>query len=150
MNEMGEVTHEIETYFASLHSRRDEAKPVDPREVDGWEPRPSDCHNNVDYEVSRNPMLKAVRGWFVQPLEDDHCRYVSHAVVQDGKDRYDITPIDDKERPRFLEHIGTPEEFDRLKMTWTGQIYPFIFDAHLIGGAAQIPDPFLESADEYD
>lgn len=141
---MGEVTPEIESYFASLHLRRSEAKPVDQREVDGWEPLPSDCHNNVDYEVSRNPTLKAVQGWFVQPLEGGYCRYVSHAVVQDGDDLFDITPIDE-ERPRFLEHIGTREEFDRLKMTWTGQIYPFIFDAHLIGGSAEIPDPFLES-----
>ena len=50
------ITPEIERYFQSLQTRLAEARLVSFENVSlaDWQPKPSDCHNNVDYWTTRH------------------------------------------------------------------------------------------------
>jgi len=135
------ITPEIESYFASLHSRYDEAIPVpfEAASANDWMPTPALCHDNVNDWAERNPHLKVVRGWYAEMLFGGGCRYVSHSVIERDGVLFDITPTECS-RPPFIRHVGTQEEFDGLKMAWTGVIYPFI--DFLSNEPAVAPDEF--------
>jgi hypothetical protein len=143
------ITPEIDAYFGTLYSRFDDALKLDGRDAStpDWEPRTADCHNNVDYCVARDSSLRAVRGWFAQPLADGGCRFVAHSVLEDYGRLIDITPINEETRPKFLPHIGTQEEFDRLRVEWADSgPYPFI--TFLSNDSAGVDDPFMPPYNE--
>ncbi|HEX4020420.1 MAG TPA: hypothetical protein VHX63_04685 [Acidobacteriaceae bacterium] len=140
-----------EDYFASLHSRLHEAEHMQRRKVEseGWKPEPAKCHENVDFWVSLNPNIKAVRGWMVLPMGiDGQCMYDAHSVIEEDGVLYDITLREDAagEYIPFLRHIGTDEEFSKLIANHSQKIYPPI--TYEEGGEAQ-PIQTEEDTDDF-
>jgi hypothetical protein len=111
---------EVEGYFASLQSRLHQAEHMTRRKVgfEGWTPEPAKCHENVDFWVSHNPSLKPVRGWILsQGVVAGRCLYEAHSVIEEEGVLYDITLREDVacERVPFLRHVGTEEEFSKMR-----------------------------------
>jgi hypothetical protein len=126
------VTSEIQDYFASLQMRLGEAKyvPFKAVSVGDWQPKPSDCHNNVDYWIDSRNNCARVRGWLTWG-EDEHgsCHFIAHSVIEDNGVLYDITPIDpNTPPPNFLEDVGETKAFDAMQPTWSWTTYPIIVE----------------------
>ena len=126
------VTPAIESYFASLQSRLDEASRVPFKAVSiaEWLPLPSQCHKNVDYWIAGRLKSRRVRGWLTWGKDEaGSCLFIAHSIVDDNGILYDITPIDSNTPPLiFLKHIGSREAFDAMQPTWSSSVYPFIFE----------------------
>jgi hypothetical protein len=122
----------MNSYFRELIEREGDAAKVPFREVSygDWSPKKNNCHDNVDYWVTHHPGIKAVRGWlFWGPGSDGRYTIMAHSVVEEAGALVDITPIDEstpREGLQFLEHIGTDEGFDELKITFSQCFYPFM------------------------
>jgi hypothetical protein len=113
---MNNVSLNVDAYFAALHARRYMGEWMLHRKVsrDGWSPKASQCHENVNHWVSLNPALKAVRGWMiVSENESGRCRYEAHSVIEDVGRLYDITLRDQSacKGIRFTRHRGSSEKF---------------------------------------
>jgi hypothetical protein len=121
-----------DTYFRKLIERESEAVKVPFRAVmcDEGGRKKNDCHNNVDYWVTNHPGVSAVRGWlFSGPGEDGRYNIMAHSVVDEADALVDITPIDEstpREGLRFLQHDGSEEEFNAMKVPFSQIFYPFM------------------------
>jgi hypothetical protein len=126
------VTPEILSYFASVQSRIEEAKHIPFREVSvaDWQPKPAECHKNVDYWISGYEKRTRVRGWLTWGNDESgSCHLIAHSVVDDDGTLYDITPIDpNTPPPMFLRHIGEKGAFDVMQPQWSWTTYPIIFE----------------------
>jgi hypothetical protein len=117
-------------YFRRLYDRVSEAVKVPFRAVhlDGCEPAPNKCHENVDHWVKHRQDSKAVRGWiFWPPDENRRCRFMAHSVVEEEGELFDITPIDrntPSETLLFFRHSGTEAEFEPMKTACAEVVYP--------------------------
>lgn len=124
------MTHDLESYFSALHSRRDTARPMKHRAVSTpeWTPAPAKCHANVNRLVSSDPRLTAVRGWIIiSESESGACYYAAHSVIEEGGELIDITLADQAEcdRYRFVEHIGLEDEFWAVEQICRVVWYPY-------------------------
>jgi hypothetical protein len=127
------TTPELENYFDEVYSRREEAEVVSSLKVSlptGWEPKPTECHQNVDYWVAQpqNQHLKAVRGWYIAATSDSSgstLLLVAHSLVDDGGTLYDITPIDSPSL-KFLRHRGTTADFGAMQPAWSWTWWPIV------------------------
>jgi hypothetical protein len=121
-----------DSYFRELIGREADSRTVPFRVVShgAWSPKKNDCHNNVDYWVMNQPEARAVRGWlFWGPGADGRYNIMAHSVVDEAEGLLDITPIDEntpREGLRFLQHVGTAEEFGALKVSFSQVFYPFM------------------------
>lgn len=142
------ITSEIERYFQSLQTRLAEARLVSFENVSlaDWQPKPSDCHNNVDYWTTRHVGCTRVRGWLTWGEDESgSCHFIAHSVVEQDGALYDITPIDpNTPPPRFVKHLGETEVFDAMQPAWSWTIYPFITELPL---EPTVPD---EDIDQFD
>ena len=96
--------------------------------TEDWTPTRACCHANVDFRVKRNPHLRPVRGWMtVSQDESGRGIFAAHSVIDDGGELYDITLSDQAECDlyRFLEHLGTGEEFWAVEGIRRVTEYPF-------------------------
>ena len=93
-----------------------------------WQPKPSDCHNNVDRWIAHHDCCTRVRGWLTWGEDGaGSCQFMAHSVVEEGGVLYDITPIDSNTpTPKFLKHLGETEAFDAMQPVWSSVIYPII------------------------
>lgn len=133
------VTPEIQDYFASLQMRLGEAKqvPFKAVSIEDWQPKPSNCHKNVDYWVNSRKNCLRVRGWLTSGGPDHgSCQFIAHSVVEDNGVLYDITPIGSNTSPlNFLRHVGDANAFDSIQPTWSWTTYPIIVElSHEPGG----------------
>jgi len=78
----------------------------------GWQPRPGDCHRNVELWISKHAGWRILRGWIVNYVgSDSSTNYASHSVVVDANgELWDVT-TNDVEARRFLAHIGSIDEY---------------------------------------
>lgn len=123
------TTPDLETYFAALHSRQNEARIMKHRVVSapGWTPKPNCCHPNIAYCVELNPQLKPVHGWMIRARGwGDSCNYVAHSVFEEGGELYDITLAGQAECDLypFIRHVGTEAEFCAVKQVRCELWYP--------------------------
>lgn len=115
---------ELRPYFVSL-CMRVEASDCIPVEVvsvchEGWAPKATKCHQNVNRWVSLASGRTAVPGWVITGTDTvGGYWFVAHSVVEEDDRLYDITPADrfpndspQDEAPRsFLKHQGTIAAF---------------------------------------
>jgi len=97
--------------------------------TDDWKPERSHCHSNVNYWVTLNPHLRAIRGWIVIGEDaDGRCRFQAHSVIEDTGELYDITLPNQPEcdRARFLPHTGTEEQFFAVEKHWSDTEFPLL------------------------
>jgi hypothetical protein len=124
------MARDYSDYFARLVERIDEAVKVPFRQVhhDGWEPKPNDCHGNVDWWTARHDDCKAIRGWLFWPSDAaSRWRFMAHSVIERRDALVDITPIDEhtpRDELLFLKHPGTEEEFEGMKIPCSEYVYP--------------------------
>lgn len=117
-------------YFCQLNERVPQAVkvPFCKAQLDGWEPAPGKCHENVDHWVRHHPECAGVRGWIFWPRDESgRCRFMAHSVVEENGKLLDITPIDPntpRETLVFLRHLGTEEEFNLMKTDCAAIVYP--------------------------
>ena len=121
---------DYDAYFRKLLERVNLAVKVPFREVrlNGWEPKISDCHANVDHWVQHHPETTAVRGWLIWGSnEAGQYRIIAHSVLDESGDLVDITPID-QNTPRdgllFLRHLEKEEDFSAMKISCSEVLYP--------------------------
>jgi hypothetical protein len=138
---MGLITPEVESYFASLSSRIGEAVEMPFEGTPGFEPRATYCHDNANDWAARDANRKAVRGWYILLLGSGSYMFIAHSVIEEAGRLYDITPSDPRPT-KFLTHEGTQDEFDALKIEWSGNPYPF--RTELSNESAEIPDPWQQ------
>ena len=116
----------MEAYFAGLRERiPKEAEKVIYREVsrDDWQPKPGECHANVDFWALHDPQYQVVRGWlFCNPYVVN-----AHSVLESPEgvlcDITPPTPNDERLSMRFVRHTGTEEEYALLRTRWAQYIY---------------------------
>lgn len=99
-----------------LYLRRDEARriPYAARKTEAFEPRPHECHANVDRWVADHAATKAVRGWLVYDYALSAfsvVRFQAHSVIEEDGLLLDITPAGGRGAP-FLRHPDGNEMFD--------------------------------------
>lgn len=106
----------------SICERLAQASPVIFREVsfaDGSLPVESACHQNADKWVKENPGTVVVRGWVTYVDLGVSIELTAHSVIRDRDGQlFDITPLGDKRDRagmRFLSHVGTEQEFAKIK-----------------------------------
>lgn len=103
-----------------LYRHREEAKPVrfGTRKTESFEPRPHECHSNVDRWVSAaHAGTKAVRGWLVYDCALSAfpmVRFQAHSVIEEDGRLVDITPAGGTRRALFLRHPDGNEMFDLI------------------------------------
>jgi hypothetical protein len=114
-----------ELYFAILRDRIRHAERLVYREVsrDDWQPKPTECHTNVDFWSQQNPEYRVVRGWLVcnPSLLNAHSVLESYEGVL-----YDITPPrpnPERLSMRFVRHVGTEKEYTELRTRWAQYLY---------------------------
>jgi hypothetical protein len=89
------------------------------------------CHDNADEFARRQPHNSAVRGWLVMELggAPGYYRIVAHSVNRraDGS-LIDVTPLAEADRRacRFLDHLGSEDEFNALKAKFPELYYPLL------------------------
>lgn len=121
---------DLQSYFASLHERRKQAKPLRHRNAstEDWTSKRACCHANVAFVVGQCPRLKPVRGWIIVSEDaSGRCRFAAHSVIDDGGQLYDVTLSDQAECDlyRFLEHVGAEEDFWAVERVCRDTEYPF-------------------------
>ena len=122
---------EIRKYVADLFRRRGDAV-VLPRakwpDIE-WQPKPNECHDNVDRICRCNTAYGAVRGWlyFDFSLSLGHVRFLQHSVLKfpDGK-VYDITPPHEnlsRDYPFISVEESDEDFFEKEKYAEDGNLY---------------------------
>jgi hypothetical protein len=122
----------VENYCARLGARLGDAEKLrfEPVRIGTWESKSGECHANVDYWVAHAPGRDAVRGWIINGTDGaGRCFPIAHSVGRENGKLHDITPPDGEPLAPdalrlFLPHEGTVEEFDELKIDWSGRFYP--------------------------
>ncbi|HEV2398579.1 MAG TPA: hypothetical protein VGS27_16665 [Candidatus Sulfotelmatobacter sp.] len=106
----------------SICERLAHASQVAFREVsfaDGSLPVESACHQNADKWVKENPGTVVVRGWVTYADFGASIGLTAHSVIRDRDGELaDITPLEnkrDRAGMRFLSHVGTEQEFAKIK-----------------------------------
>ena len=91
------------------------------RTMEDWVAQEGECYRNVDEWVSKNPDVRAVRGWLVFDIGEASqgllplTRFTPHSVIEeDDGSLVDLTLSRASRRYPFLRHDGTKEEFDSL------------------------------------
>jgi hypothetical protein len=104
--------------------------------------KPNQCHGNVEQYVGTHPGCQPVRGWLVEAFEG-FTYFNAHSVVRlkDGS-LADITPLN-RHCP-FILHLGTDEEFERLRHERPRVEYPSI-DFSALGYCVPVEDSSDES-----
>jgi len=121
---------EYRFYFEQLLTRMNSAVKVPFREVrfDGWEPRISDCHSNVDLWVHHHPETKPVRGWlFWPPNAAGQYTIMAHSVLEEDGQLVDITPLQrdiSRDGLLFLKQLGTEADFLAMKAAYSQVFFP--------------------------
>jgi hypothetical protein len=104
----------------SLYERRHEAVMVsfEVRTMASGSSYHHNCHNNVDRWVQEHPKHTAVRGWFVNDINEPtngwfpFCYFIAHSVVKDSTGQLiDITPNRASQPYPFIQHDGPETEF---------------------------------------
>jgi len=96
--------------------------------MDGWDPAPSKCHEDVDHWVRHHPECNAVRGWmFWPPGETGRCRFMAHSGIEENGVLVDITPIGPnmiRVALVFLRHSGKEDDFHPMMTVCAEVLYP--------------------------
>jgi hypothetical protein len=117
------MTPEYERYFAALHPRLKDAKPVPfvTVAIDAWNHGVNRCHENVARYAAGRPGRSAVPGWLIEATDGNGGYLVAaHSVVEEDGKLFDITPAAATSvntrgsARRFIRHDGTAEEFDDM------------------------------------
>lgn len=102
--------------------------------IEDWTPREADSHQNVERLVAANRELKRVRGWSITAVTEAEARYrfEAYSVVRkpDGQ-LVDITPRANGASLEFIEHPGSPDEFDSMVPRCGSVVHPPYPTTHL-------------------
>lgn len=120
------------TYFEELASRQHEAR------ILRYEYRdpPSDgakCHQIVDFCVRGSQHSKAIRGWRVIPQSNQPSLFIAHSVL--GLDTGEWLEVTYDDHGKFLEHRGSAEAFEYLRVRHAVQPWPPL--SHIPGEGAE-------------
>ena len=118
---------QIAEYFEALLARL--SKSVQVRWVETLGCLPHACHDNVGVFIANNPDYRPVPGWLVTPTPGIHM-FHAHSVVEQPNGRLiDITPgQDDRAGLLFLEHLGSPADYNFLKVQCAQWFHPILPD----------------------
>ncbi|AZO44956.1 hypothetical protein EJ076_29565 [Mesorhizobium sp. M7D.F.Ca.US.005.01.1.1] len=111
------MTDRTTAYFDDLVGRFAHATAIVRKPVAGA--RPNDCHANCERFVEANNGFQIVRGWLFVSAN----YFFPHSVVRERSSgrSVDVTPDISNSGPiRFVEHIGSEEDFQILRVGRNG------------------------------
>ena len=107
----------LDEYVYFLYCKNSDAKhiPFKPVLVQDRQPLQNKCHHNVSNYVEDHPTCKPLYGWLCIDEEDSDCIiFLSHSVVQNKSDIFDITPSNALIPRPFIDSFLTDEVFITL------------------------------------
>ena len=108
---------DINVYAQFLYSRANEAKHIPFKSVliNGCQPVQNHCHHNVSKYVDYYTDSTAFYGWLcIDEKESGQIIFLSHSVVQDDLDVFDITPSNSIIPRPFIQSFLDDEVFVEL------------------------------------
>jgi len=104
---------DVKAYFNEINNRQESAEEIRYDKVvfkDDTCPEESKCHENVAHWIRENPSDTALKGWLVWG------QLCAHSIIcNENGEKFDITPMDGDQRPKFIVHVGSDATFEKVR-----------------------------------